>query len=437
MNTCLTITCDTCEQDTDCRIGWSNRLIQPIHFACPHCHSAIDITLDISEAPPPNISFAGCLPSHNQPDGPFDGTKPFVDLHLDFPARFGDYTPGQTAYFVALDQLKAAADGDHRKAFQLYEFHSLRLKRLNQLYPKADELKRIINLYHGKNKQLFQKRAAEFLEEEQEQSTLQQDLNATLYRVIATAFFPFVVYEHGKEISENLPQLLGRLDQGMLHLFISGLYDSSFLTDLQRDCLRIYPRIFDAEVPFRPALFLDFIKYQEPGYVAGRVSSHDFFGMKDLYKDILEIISRQIVLIAGINNLYHRGNFNSFGTIDGGTLGSLQKFSEKPLSERFKYLDDCWYKLSVPDLDLGLRNAIAHNNVDYNSETQTLTFYPKGGRLEAVGGNSASFLAFMRSLLLGFREMHNLHHVIKSLLYYKALIYDQRASQEKHAKPFG
>jgi hypothetical protein len=423
----MTVTCATCEQDTDCRIGYSNRLIQPIHFSCPHCHSALEITLDISEAPHSNFSFKGCDHSSNQPSGPFDGTNPFVDLHLDFPVKFGTYTPGLTPYFASLNQLEKAAGGNHAKAHQLSQFHSHRLDILNQLYPRADELKRVINLYHGSNKQLFQKRAAEFLEEEHEKSTLQQDLNATLYRVIAKAFFPFIVHEHGKEISEELPKLLYGLDQEQLGLFINNLFKSNFLIDLQRDCLRIYPRVFDAEIPFRPALFLDFIEQQEPEIVAARVSSQDFFSLKDLYKDILEIISKQIILVAGINNLYHRGNFNSFMTIDGGTLSSLQKLSEKTLSDRFKYLDNCWYNLSKPDFNLELRNSIAHNNINYKSETQTVTYYPDGGRLDAAEGKDMSFLTFMRLLLLAFREMHNLHHVIKSLLYYNLLIHDQRA----------
>ncbi len=312
-------------------------------------------------------------------------------------------------------------------------FHSSRLNILNEIYPKSEELKRIINLYHGANKQLFQKRASEFLGEEQEQSILQQDLNATLYRVIAKAFFPFVVFEHGKEISEELPKLLFGLDREQLDSFIEDIFSSGFLTTLQRDCLRIYPRVFDVEIPFRPALFLDFFEDEQSDLVAARVSSQDFFSLKDLYKDILEIIARQIVLVAGINNLYHRGNSNSFKAIDGGTLSSLQKLSEKTLSDKFKYLDDSWYNLAVTDLNLGLRNAIAHNNINYDAGTQTVTYYPEGGRLAATEGKEISFLAFMRSLLLAFREMHNLHHVIKSLYYYKLLIHDRGTNEQREA----
>ncbi len=431
MNTCMTITCGTCEQDTDCRIGYSNRLIQPIEFSCPHCHSQLEIILDISDAPRAKFSFNGCEPSMHQANGPFSGANPFVDLHLDFPVKFGEYVQGGTPWFSSLAQVEEATGGDRRKAFEMSQFHSDRLHALNQLYPKSEELKRIINLYHGKNKQLFQRRAAEYLEEDEEQSLLPQDLNATLYRVIAKAFFPFVVHEHGREISEKLPRMLFALDRAALDSFIDEIFSSGFIDALQRDCLKIYPKIFDAELPLRPALFLDLIKGEESEIVAGRVSSSDFYSFKDLYKDILEVIGRQLVLVSGINNLLHRGDANSFRTIDGGALSSLQKFSEKTLSDKFKYLDDCWYDFSQHVFNLGLRNAVAHNNVLYNQSTQVITYFPDGGRLDNAQGEDLAFLDFMRLLLISFREMHNLHHVIKSLYYYKFLIYDQRPAHEQ------
>lgn len=431
MNTCMTITCNTCELDTDCRIGYSNRLIQPIQFSCPHCHTPLEIVLDISEAPRSNFSFKGCERSKQQSNGPFSGANPFVDLHLDFPVKFGKYVPGFTPWFASLAQVEEATGGDREKAFEMSQFYAAKLHALNQLYPRSEELKRIINLYHGKNKQLFQRRAAEYLEEEQEQSLLPQDLNATLYLVIAKAFFPFVVHEHGREISEELPRMLFAFDSAALNSFIEEIFGTEFIDSLQRDCLRIYPKIFDAELPLRPALFLDLIKENESELVAGRVSSSDFFNFKDLYKDILEIIGRQLVLVAGINNLLHRGDANSFRIVDGGSLSGLRKLSEKTLSDKFKYLDDCWYNLSQDVFNLGLRNAIAHNNVLYDQVAQVVTYFPDGGRLDKAQGECLTFLDFMRLLLVAFREMHNLHHVIKSLYYYKFLIYDKHHAHDQ------
>jgi hypothetical protein len=106
-------------------------------------------------------------------------------------------------------------------------------------------------------------------------------------------------------------------------------------------------------------------------------------------------------------------------------LSGLRKFSEKTLSDKFKYLDDCWYNLPQYVFNLGLRNAIAHNNVLYDQAAQVVTYFPDGGRLDKSQGKCLAFLDFMRLLLVAFREMHNLHHVIKSLYYYKFLIYDK------------
>ncbi|SFT67920.1 hypothetical protein SAMN04515657_1697 [Idiomarina abyssalis] len=429
MNTCMAIKCETCEQEIDCRIGYSNRRIQPLILSCPHCDSQLGITLDISHAPRSEFQFDGCRPSETQPSGPFERVNPFLDLHLDFPVRSGKYEMGKTPFFMAMDDLKVATGGDQEKAHEMLQFHSFHLNALNEMTEKAGEIKRLINLYHGKNKQLFQKRAAAFLERPVEKSLLPQDVNATLYCVIAKAFFPFTVFAHNEEISEGMPKLIQAINREKLREFINDLDSSKFLSALQRDCLKIYPRIFDAELPIRPALFLDLIGNTEAEKAATRVSAQDFLSIKDLYKDVVEILSRQLLLVAGINNLLHRGDANSFKAIDGGTLRGLKKYSEKALSEKFKYLDDCWFKIDMDAYNLDMRNAIAHNNVNYSGVDQVITYTPGGGRLELGTDKAMTFLEFMRLLLVAFREMHGLHHVIKSLFYYKYLIHDREAAK--------
>jgi hypothetical protein len=330
---------------------------------------------------------------------------------------------------MALEDLRAAAGGDGNKTLAMSQFHNFHLNALNEMSEKAGEIKRLINLYHGKNKQLFQRRASAFLEKPEQKSLLPQDVNATLYCVIAKAFFPFTVFAHSKEISEEMPKLMQGIDREQLGEFVDDLDKSNFLVDLQRDCLKIYPRVFDAELPLRPALFLDLTGNTKSEKTATRVSAQDFSGLKDLYKDVLEILSRQLVLVAGFNNILHRGDANSFKAIDGGKLSDLRKYSAKTLSDKFKYLDDCWYKVDLDAYNLGLRNAIAHNNVHYSGVDQLITYTPDGGRLEQGADETMSFLEFMRLLLVAFREMHNLHHVIKSLFYYKYLIHDKGAEK--------
>ena len=61
-------------------------------------------------------------------------------------------------------------------------------------------------------------------------------------------------------------------------------------------------------------LFLDFDEEYAKNPIAMRVSTKDFESYKDLYKDILEIISlfAKSILVAGLNNLLKRGNADSF-----------------------------------------------------------------------------------------------------------------------------
>ena len=418
----MTLTCAVCEQDTDCRIGYSNRIVQPLSFACPHCASLMKVTLDISDAPESNFQFNSCHPSSKQPKGPFTGTNPFVDLHLDFPVRFGKYKMGHTPFMMAMQDLKNSTNTSPEEIYRKMQFHNQRLHQLNHFYDKSDEIKAIIRLYNGKNKQLFKKRVGDYLKKDQGSSLKAQDINASLYQFVSFVFLPFVDFGEVKAVVKEFTNLTMKLHGQPFDDFIENIISSGFLGALQRDCLKIYPEIYSAEMPMRPALYLDLTNAYENPKVAARISTKDFQSYKDLYKDIAEVFARQLVLVAGINNIIHRGSSDAFGAISGGTLSSLQKFSSKTLTDKFKYLDDCWYPMDENVIDAGMRNAIAHNNIEYNEITQEVTYYPDGGGIQPTKGRTIYFLDFMRIMLALFREMHNFHHLIKSLFYYEFLI---------------
>lgn len=430
MNTNMTLTCNVCEQDTDCRIGYSNRRIQPLSFACPHCGSLMQVTLDISNAPASGFQFKSCDPSTQQSGGPFNGKNPFVDLHLDFPVRFGKYVMGNTPFMMAMQDLHDPTATDPNAAVHKLEFHSQRLNQLNHFHNQSDQIKTIIRLYSGKNKQLFKKRVGDFLNNDQGTSLKPQDVNASLYQFVSFVFLPFIHFGVVKQVVHGFTDLTMRLHGKAFSDFVGSLISSGFLSTLQKDCLKIYPEIYDAEMPMRPALYLDLTPKYEKAQTAARISTKDFQWYKDLYKDIVEVFARQLILVSGINNLIHRGNSDSFKSIDGGALSSLEKFSAKTLADKFKYLDDCWYSIDKDAIDAGVRNAIAHNNVEYNEVTQEITYYPGGGGIQQTVGQTIYFLDFMRMILVLFREMHNLHHLIKCFFNYEFLIRSKEPPSE-------
>ena len=155
-----------------------------------------------------------------------------------------------------------------------------------------------------------------------------------------------------------------------------------------------------------------------------RVSSQDFEEYKEVYKDLSEVLNRQLVLVAGINNLVKRGDHNAFAkgvrvTKGGKELApsTLSKYADVSLGNKMLDLDDPWYVINLDALDNELRNAIAHNKIDYEDVSQTITYYPKLEGMAREKKSQIQLLDYMWRMLVLFREVHRLHHLVKCLNY--------------------
>ena len=384
----------------------SNRDVQPICFACLYCGEKIEIEITNED-----INFKGVVTTPCETL--FNGTNRFVDLHLDFPVSFEKYVSGNTPFMSALKRINA----------ENYLFHAFRLNCLNHLYKKVDCLKRVIRAYL-KNSDLFGRLCKRDFDIEPK-SMEAKDINAALYIVLGKVFFPFSMPNDNFEVTTYFTEILYKLHQEKKEVFdefIEEIIRTDFLKNLQSDCLKIYPEILSAELPFRPALFLDIDEKYEKPLVAFRVSTDDFQTYKDLYKDISEVLSRQLVLVAGINNILLRGHFNSFKTKK--TPKNLDEFADVSFGSKAAYLDDSWYTIDTDTLDNQLRNSIAHYKTEYDDITQLITYYPKREGMKREKPETLYFLDFMRKILLSYREMHRLHHLIKCLLNYYYICYE-------------
>ncbi|MEO0797524.1 MAG: hypothetical protein AAFX93_20435 [Verrucomicrobiota bacterium] len=121
-----------------------------------------------------------------------------------------------------------------------------------------------------------------------------EDINAALYRVISLYVLPFTLSDDSQALVRKYTSTAVDLMQNKkaaMAAFLQELYDTDFLTNLQRDCLKAYKPIFDAELPLRPALFLDVDKTYVAEKTAMRVSSQDFAEYRDVYKDLIEVLN--------------------------------------------------------------------------------------------------------------------------------------------------
>ena len=406
MNHNIYVKCDVCGAKTHCRVGLSNREHQPIRFRCQGCGSPIDVVVTLDhEQVTSDIAVDGAQMVEGKA---FEGGDHFVDLHLDFPVSFGKYVMGFTPFMMATQRI----------GHQNMQIHAMRMNWLNEVHQIEPQIKALFTLYANEKHDLFRQKVWEFLDTRMPCDT-QLDINRALYYAIEKAFFPFS--EPGKNVDTvveitKLQMRLAKRDKAALDAFVQEIVDTKFLGNVQTDCLEIYPKVIDLELMFRPALFLDFDKTYG-GNTYYRVSAHEFDEVKDLFKDIAEIMSRAVVLVAGLNNLDRRGDHNKFAPAKNAPT-SLKEFAEWPLGLKLAQLDNCWYHINASDIDHRLRNSIAHYKAECDEVTQVITYYPKKEGLEQAVPFQLHFLDFSRKILCMFREMHRLNHLTKCLFVY-------------------
>ncbi|HCB1752703.1 TPA: hypothetical protein MYQ19_004070 [Klebsiella oxytoca] len=415
MNICKCFKCDTCNTLIDCRIGMSNRGIQPFQFACPQCEQRITFTIGCE-----NGELEGAT-DILEFEGPFKGVNPFVDLHLDFPVYYGKYVKGMTTFFRVIGEI----------GHDSFSHLACRLKVLNILHPYKKELENAITQYKKGDINNFEKVCSK-IPGVNLNGQKREDVIAAIYTATSIMSSPFTIMEDSEELSEKFPKLYIFLHEKFHDKtidFIDEIIENGFIDNLHRDCLTLYPKIVQMDLPLRPALFYDYVDEANYKAVPARVSTDHFDSCNNYYKDLAEVFSRQLTLLAGLNNLLKRGDHNEFEpslkmTKKQGVrreLLSLNTFADVDLGSKIQFIDDCFYFIDMKAIDNRLRNGIAHYKYNYNETTQIITYYPVKEGMGRLKAEEISFMEFLRKTLLLFREVHNLNHLIKATLFYSVL----------------
>lgn len=192
MNFCTRYQCNTCSTLIDCRLGMSNRDVQPFQFACPECSEQITFTFGLD-------NLEGAI-EINEFNGPFTGENHFIDLYLDFPASFDKYIKGETAFMRVVSSMG-------KDSF----YHlSLKLELLNKLGEHHRTLKRLISQYKQGNIKGFEKviKSLTDLNFPPLKTHKKEDIIAALYSATSVISSPLTIHEHNKELSERMPDVV-------------------------------------------------------------------------------------------------------------------------------------------------------------------------------------------------------------------------------------
>ncbi len=186
--------------------------------------------------------------------GVFNDKTNFVDLHQDFPVQFDKYVMGHTPFLVASSRI----------GIEAMQLHGSRLAQLDSQHDQHRDFHNLLRLYAKQRLTPFKLNITRVFGIGVK-SDLPQDINASLYRLIAKVMLPFAFPGQNEQVVDSYNHIILELSKDKdskdkLCAFVKAMTDSGFLKKLQLDCLEIYPKILSAEKPLRPAFFLDLTK---------------------------------------------------------------------------------------------------------------------------------------------------------------------------------
>ncbi|PHU34249.1 SEC-C domain-containing protein [Pseudobutyrivibrio ruminis] len=149
------------------------------------------------------------------------------------------------------------------------------------------------------------------------------------------------------------------------------------LEDLQRMGYKLlddFVAVFPALVP---AYSLQYVSDNTINYELEGSSTSNFDTVKQFYLDVYESLGNLLILPVALNNIKYRDDFYKMSTIDEKEI-TLDDFIGLTKANRYKYClnNELYTKELKLIVNSKLRNAIGHNDVQYDTSSQIISYIP-------------------------------------------------------------
>jgi hypothetical protein len=154
-------------------------------------------------------------------------------------------------------------------------------------------------------------------------------------------------------------------------------HDGYGLIDLQALIYKVLDGFTKNYQSLIPAFSIQFYQEAAIDYDVEGSSTSDFDSVKQFYLDAYEALGNLMILPVALNNIKYRGNFESVQPIKE-KIKNLDDFIAATKGTRYHYCisDEIYVDKLNLQVNSKLRNAIGHNDVEYNTITQQITYIP-------------------------------------------------------------
>ncbi len=158
--------------------------------------------------------------------------------------------------------------------------------------------------------------------------------------------------------------------------FLNGTSGYS-LSELQALVYKVLDEFVEVFPALIPALALQYYKDGYIDFEREGTTTSSFDSIKQFYLDVYEALGNLLIIPIALNNIKYRNDYNNLNSINGSPR-SLEDYIGFSKAIRYKYcLNTEIYtdKLNII-VNSKLRNAIGHNDFEYDAASQKITYKP-------------------------------------------------------------
>ena len=262
------------------------------------------------------------------------------------------------------------------KTDDAYEEFGQDVSRLNATAKKWKSYKRILTLAKNNSEYLTQEIQKEFYG----QFFQCRDESETLRAV-------HMIEVHGlysslrKDILNDLSfsAEIMKMDSAQMKSLIDFLnsHDGFHLEELQELIYKVYDEFIVVYQRLIPALALQYCKDNSFDFEHEGSTTSSFGSVKQFYLDVYEALGNLMIIPVALNNIKYRSDINAMNPIEK-NVNSLEDYIKLTKASRYHFClaSEVYTGFLQTLVNAKLRNAIGHNDVEYNSVDQLITYIP-------------------------------------------------------------
>lgn len=360
------IKCQVCGTVTRIRLQVGHLKHHPIVVACCKCGTSMNGTVDINQDTPGlRFRFENADEVSGQNDSCYvvecSGEFPTIKPHVDSAEGRIAISP-----FIRYSSIMG-----HER----YEKFTQSITKLNNFCDRWAQYKRIIDLFNRGDRTYLTAEIWKILPKEHFPCRNEFEISRAVHMIEVIYFIGILRPDIISDLSLSTSVL--HLAPAQLRTLITFLnsHDGYSLQQLQSSVYKIYNEFIDAYPFLIPALALQYCDNVDINYEVEGSTASSFDLVKQFSLDAYETLGNLLVVPVALNNIKYRNDYNQCAEKNGKTVG-LEKYISLSKANRFQYCDEAeqYTKELQVILNSKLRNAIGHNDVEYDAITQKITY---------------------------------------------------------------